>query len=90
MDLDAKTIREEFCSCAELRKLRRGNAIFCEEGKGKDAPSSIEFFMIKCGEVCIATDFYSTGHINYDSEVCTEKMRTCPYREMNGMQIPEE
>jgi hypothetical protein len=81
MELNEETIKE-ICSCAHIGKSRRGDIIFCEEKKGKDAPSSIEFFLIQEKEICIATEFYSTGHINYDSCINIEKMKECPYRKM--------
>ena len=79
MELSDKTVRE-ICSCAQFRNLRRGEAIFCEEAMGKDAPHSIELTNLKKGEVCIATDFYSTGHIGYNFLVNIEDMQKCPYR----------
>jgi len=81
MELSNETIRE-ICSCGQLRILRRGKAVFCEEANGKNAQNSIEFMVIKEGEICIATEFYSTGYINYDSFIDIEKMKECPYRKI--------
>jgi hypothetical protein len=79
MCLDDKTI-SGICTCAALRKSRRGSLILCEEGKGINPPSGFEFMAISDGEICVATSLYSTGHVNYDSEVDIEKMKTCLYR----------
>jgi hypothetical protein len=79
MELSDEAVRK-ICSCAQFRKLRRGDAIFCKEARGKDPANSIEFMAIKDGEICLATDFYSTGHAGYDWNVNVEKMKGCPYK----------
>jgi len=80
MELSDKIVKE-ICLCGEFRNLKRGPAIFCENGNGKDAPTeSIEFMSIRKGQVCLATTFYSTGHVNYDSEINVERMEKCPYK----------
>jgi hypothetical protein len=77
MDLSNKTVRE-ICSCAEYRNLKRGEAVFCTEAKGKNPPGCIQFMNIKSGEVCTATEFFSTGHADMDSYVDEVAMKKCP------------
>lgn len=79
MSLTDKTIRE-ICKSAQLRKENGCDVIYCECAKGSNPPSSALYFQIKKGEVCIATDFFSTGHSYLDSYADTEKMEGCPYR----------
>jgi hypothetical protein len=71
---------KKICFCAQLRELRGDNMIFCEDEKGKDAPNSFEFMSIRPREICVATDFYSTGHSRYGSIVDINTMKDCPYR----------
>ena len=82
MDLSYAIVREG-CSCAQLRNFKKGQAVFCEEAKGNDAPSSVQFIAIKKGEVCVSTSFYNTGHLDYDSLIDLAKMKECPYRNPN-------
>lgn len=74
MDLDDNTVRE-VCICAQYRKERGNDAIYCEKAQGKNPPSmNIQFFNIKKGEVCVATTFFPTGHVRCDSYVDLERM----------------
>ncbi|MDD5012590.1 MAG: hypothetical protein PHQ66_03025 [Candidatus Nanoarchaeia archaeon] len=79
MNLSDKTVRE-ICSCAQFRNLHRGDAVFCEEAKGGNPPSGIQFMDVNKGEVCLGTSFYSTGHSSMDSSVDVEEMKKCPYK----------
>lgn len=80
MDLNDELIKD-ICSCGQLKQLNRGKAVFCEEAKGNNPPSSIQFMSINKGEVCVATTFYQTGHNAYDSLIDIEDMKTCSYRQ---------
>jgi hypothetical protein len=77
MDISEKV--SKICPFAQYKERKNGEAIFCQMNQGIDAPNSIEFMNIAKGEVCLATNFYPTGHINYSSDVDVEKMKTCPY-----------
>lgn len=66
------------CKDAELRHLRRGDAILCKAGKGKDTPFFIP--LLNDGDVCVATTFYNTGHVNPDACYETDKMLECEYK----------
>ena len=69
---------EEICRFAELRHLRRGDALLCKEGKGI-APQ-VPAPLLREGDVCVATTFYSSGHLNPEVYHDTSRMRDCPYR----------
>ncbi len=87
MDLEIISLNDviirKTCPHAQYRMLRDGPAIFCEEKKGKDAPSQIQFMNIQEGEVCVATSFFQTGHIGYSSSVNIGKISECPYKNSN-------
>jgi len=66
----------ELCKNAKCVQLTRGEAVLCTAGKGTD----YNLPMIGKGEVCVATQFFSTGHVNPDVEVDVKMMNACPYR----------
>jgi hypothetical protein len=69
---------EDICEYAVMRKLRRGEAILCSEGLGI-APQ-VNAPILSEGDVCIATSFYSTGHVNPDCTYDIKKMYECKNR----------
>ncbi len=77
--LNARKIRK-ICKYAQYRKNKGDDAIYCECAKGSNPPSHYTFMSIKSGEICIATNFFSTGHTYYNSDVNAEKMRECKAR----------
>ena len=88
MDLNDSVVRE-ICPCAQYRKERGDDAIYCKDAKGKDPEfNGIQFINLQRGEVCVATTFFSTGHRNYDSNVNLEEMKECPYRILINPQLP--
>ena len=68
----------KLCKDAQCQKLTRGEAVLCTSAKGK----TYNFPVLKTGEVCVATTFYSTGHSNPDIDVDLEKIKKCPYRKV--------
>lgn len=74
---DAKDIGE-ICKLAECRQMRRGEAILCSGGYGSKLDMPIP--LLSDGDVCIATTFFSTGHINSDVYTDKGKMKECQYR----------
>jgi hypothetical protein len=82
MALDRKVLKG-WCRCAVLRTTRGDDVVLCKKGKGKDTPPTLQFIGIEKGQICYATDFYSTGHSSMEASVDLEKMRECSNREYN-------
>jgi hypothetical protein len=69
---------EEICEYAVLKDLRRGEAILCKGGFGISPQVFVP--ILSGGDVCVATKFYSTGHINPDCHYNLDKMYECKNR----------
>jgi hypothetical protein len=69
------------CKDAKVVDARRCSPVLC----GSDNPDAgiapqIPLPLLNKGDVCVATTFYSTGHVDPDCDVDIEKIKTCPYR----------
>ncbi|MBN2052383.1 hypothetical protein JW756_02675 [Candidatus Woesearchaeota archaeon] len=73
---------EKICKFARIESLTRGDAILCSKGYGVAPGISVP--MLSHGDVCVATTFFSSGHINPDVYLETNKMydcsNRCPYK----------
>ncbi len=73
MDLISRIARKISQSAKFIREYE-GGTIYCEAVKGKNPPSIALYSLMNGGEVCVVTDFYSTGHSSLDSNIDTERM----------------
>ncbi len=72
---------EDICLDARSIKIRRGYVILCASNN-PDAgiAPQIPVPVLKKGDVCVASDFFNTGHSNPDCNVDMNNMYDCPYR----------
>lgn len=70
---------ENICDFARKKEMTRGLAILCSECKG-EKPLDFKIPFIDKENVCIATTFYSTGHLNPEVKLDLNKMYNCKYR----------
>jgi hypothetical protein len=69
---------EKLCKNAVCSARRRGDILLCAAGKGK----TYELPLLRPGDVCVATTFFSTGHSKPDAYVDPAKIQGCPYRKV--------
>ncbi len=69
---------KKLCEYARYQRLGRDKAILCSEKKG----NSYSHPLLKPGQVCIATEFYSTGHRNPEIDLNLEEIANCPHRKV--------
>ncbi len=75
---DIETLCKRLCKHAVCSRRRRGDIVLCARGLGREQHYLPP--LLKKGDVCVATKFYSTGHSTLDANIEPDKMQGCPYR----------
>jgi hypothetical protein len=72
---------ENICQDAIVITFTRGNPILCaSENPLAGKPPDYPIFPLKNGDVCVATNFYNSGHTSPDCKIYLEKIYNCPYK----------